>query len=144
MFTDITRIDAFIQDWIIIKGIFGYRSLKESGLTGRFRLGPSFWLDSSNEDFSIGRDDSEFLFNYSGHLWYKGDNVGAGFGLSGLKVLTEDNLLFKGSSALILDCGMSFRSNRAEPGLFFHFPLTIDLDNMLDYVVSLDIEFHLN
>jgi len=137
-FSDYPRLDAFINDYFVVKGAFGYKSRNKSGLTGRFKIGPSFWLDTSDNGPG-SRDENEFLVNYSGHLFYLGEVVNFGGGLSGLSILTED----QDQTEMLLDISVSFNTDRIRPGFEIHFPMTDVLDKFVDYVIGLGIEIEL-
>ncbi len=131
MLSDYPRLDAFMPDFVVLKGALGYKSPNTRGLAGRFKIGPSIWLETSEST-----DENELALNYSGDLIYFSEAVNFGGGLSGITFLTEDN----DNTEMLLDLSLSFNSDRIRPGIELHFPLTDNLDDFVEYIVGLGLE----
>jgi hypothetical protein len=135
VFTDINRFEAFRRKSSAFDCSIGYNGLTHSGISTHFNIGPTIWLN--NKDYySKG---SELLFRYGGNLWYDGKIGGFWGGVSGVTILTEDNLFGHGRNAAQIDLGGNFNLGNARPGVQFSFPMTHDLDTFVDYVITFNI-----
>jgi hypothetical protein len=135
--SEIPRMEAFIPDYFIMKGLFGYQTPSERGMTGRVKIGPSLWFYTGDIE-SV--DSHELFLHYSAHAWYKSEKVNFGGGLSGIFVFTEDDLSFDGPTEPMIDLGLSFNLDQVEPGLQLRLPLSDDYRDLLDYTISFAVE----
>ena len=77
--SDITRMEGFIPNSIIVKAALGYQNPKQHGLTGRFKIGPSFWIYSGGAS-GFSSNILELIFNYYADAWYRSEKVNFGGG----------------------------------------------------------------
>lgn len=126
--TDYPRLDAFLADYLILKGALGFRSRNNNGLVGKFKIGPSIFVGTSDND-------NEMALNFNGHLIYVSEVVNFGGGFSGISLVTEDD-----NTEMLFDLSLSFNTDRARPGFEFHFPITDDLNDLMEIVIGFGVE----
>jgi hypothetical protein len=138
MFSDLTKMDAFAPKWYVAKLALGYDYKSSTGLGTRVKAGPSFWVTSDRDYFGDG---NEAFMNYSGQLYYDTDNVRLSGGISGLLVLTEEDLLGDGANETQFEFAGNVKAGSFQPGIRFLVPLTRDLDQIVDFVIGFNIQY---
>jgi hypothetical protein len=127
---DVDRWEAFLSDCFSMSAIFNYRYRDYTGLTMRWRVGPSVWIGT---DVPGG---SKVLLDYSGQLGYEATAVAAWVGLTGRLVLVERALQQLGA-AVVLGGG------RVRPGASIRMPLDRDTRHLLELVFGLNLTIEL-
>jgi len=139
IFGDIDREDAFLPDLMSVTATFNSYKKRESGFVTSLRGGPVMWINTGDS----GTDDIEVLLRYSGHLGFENESFGMGLGFSGVMILTENDLSFAERTIHQIDFGANVKLDRFKPGAFLRIPVDADLENLIDYVLGVNLEYSL-
>jgi hypothetical protein len=133
-FTDLDRMDAFIEDIVPVTALLNYRYRGPTGLVARVRAGPSVWIDVGD-----GRSESELFLGYSGQLGYEGPMVSVSGGFSGLMIVTEEDLDVGERTLHQIGLALTGGGGRIRPGAQIRLPLDEDLNDLLDVVFGVSL-----
>ncbi len=133
---DYDRCEAFMPDVLSIVGLGHYQYQHRSGLSARFRAGPLFQVDTNKD--AIG-DRTEAYAVYSAHGWYDIEKARFGAGLTGRMLVTEADLNLGERTVHQLGLFLIGKFGGVEPGLHLRMPLDQDLNDILDFVVGLNV-----
>jgi hypothetical protein len=132
VFTDITRLEAFLPDVLTIAGRIRYHRTDTDGLTLDAGGGPSIWAPTQ------GGADTEVLLHQHVSAGYRGANAWMTFGFGGVLILTEDLSL---ADRTIYQLGASAGLSRGQvrPALHVIIPLDDEIKNDVDMVIGLGV-----
>ena len=141
--SDIGRYEAFARDWIMFKSDIGIQKLVKPRIIGSLNISPTYWYCTNNQaelPFSPYGNGKKLILHYNGQLWYWGQDVNFGAGISGITNLFEKSIIGRDKSLVQMEFGASFNVGQIKPGINFIFPLSYELDNRLQYVVGMNIQ----
>lgn len=130
------NLGVYIPETFSITTNMKYYWKSEGGLILNVGGGPDFVLPRRDAD-------NEFLFNYFGKVMYGNDELQIGAALTGLLIITEETLSF--GDRTIHDLGIlgSYNFGTLSTGAYLRVPLDDDLNDTLNFVSGLNIQFHL-
>lgn len=132
--TDFTeRLEAFATDIVPVHFALNYRYENTSGFFVRLRSGPNLWFAKGD------RDDEELLMKYTAQLGYASSQFRIIGGISGLWLLSEDNLNFGERTWHQLGFETNLRLGMLQPAFYLRIPLDEDLRNLIDAVFGLGL-----
>lgn len=140
LFADfIDRSEAFWPDVLSVIAAQNYHHRAPSGFTMRLRGGPSFWIDTGDEDTD---EEVELFLLYSAQAGYELHNVSLMGGFSGRMIVTESDLNIGERTLHQFGASASVDLGRVRPSVQFRLPLDEDFGDFLDSIfgVSLAIE----
>lgn len=132
------NLGTYIPEAFSITSSFKYRWQNEKGLILNTGGGPDIVIPTNTDEL-----DNEFLFNYYGQVLYGADNFGIGTGITGLFIVTEEDLSF--GDRTIHDFGILgfYDFGSATLGSYFRVPLDDDLNDILSFVFGLNVNLSL-
>lgn len=136
LFSDFDRFAAFPPDWLTIKAMVHLQHQNAAGFSYRFHFGPIFMKRTKSDPFI---DDQELLVAYSAHMLYRTEMVRAGGGLTGIAILSEDDLLLHGQATNQLGLAVDIGSKSIRPGILLRIPLDLDLATFINFVWGLNL-----
>lgn len=109
-----------------------YQWNNESGLIIKTGGGPDYLIPN-------GSAENELLLNYYGQVLYGAENYSIGAGLTGLLIVTEEDVSF--GDRTIHDLGLigNYNFENARLGAYLRVPLDDDLNDTLSFVFGLNI-----
>lgn len=138
LFGDWDRLDAFVED--IVPFTMRVNSLvrHESGFVTRVRVGPEIWYVTDKD----AKDKFEMFLLYSLHGGFETETFGMGLGLNGRMWAT----LGEGSDLADktihqLDFNFFGKFKNVRPGVYMRVPVDDDLEEILDSVLGLRLDF---
>ena len=142
IFSDITRIHDFAPKYLIGRAMIDFRKKSESGIAVLIKAGPTLWLNTGGDEYSLRDNDEEFL-NYGGQVWYEGSKINVGAGLSGITVLSGESLIDESRTDFQFEVGASVNFKNVRPGLSLRVPLSQDLKDAINSVIGFNIQFQM-
>ena len=136
LFSDFDRFAAFPPNWFTIKAMVHLQHQNAAGFSYRFHFGPIFMKRTKSDPFI---DDQELLAGYSAHMLYRTEMVRAGGGLTGIAILSEDDLLLHGQATNQLGLAVDIGSKSIRPGIHLRIPLDLDLATFTNFVWGLNL-----
>lgn len=138
MMADYDRLEAFLVDWLVINGGYNYRPQNDNGFATRFHIGPSI-LVYTGEGNSGGHRD--VYLHFSVQPWYKAEKISFGVGLSGVMMLGAGSPFSGNGTELQIGLAAVYDGGRVRPGVNLRLPLTDYLDDSLDFVFTVSLQF---
>ncbi|RMI26772.1 MAG: hypothetical protein D6681_00865 [Calditrichaeota bacterium] len=140
-FSDPTeREEAFTPDFLTISGMANVVSKDTLGAMFRVRLGPSLAINTDKGEFE---DATELFLIYSAMAGYRGEAVRAGIAFIGRWWTTGEGEDFGENSLHQLGLFANVGSGSVRPGLSVRIPLDKDFRDTLDFMLGLNVDFHL-
>jgi len=126
------NLGTYLPETFSVTTNMKYHWKNDGGLNLRIGGGPDFVLPS-------GDSDNEFLINYFGKVLYGNDEVQIGAALTGLLIITEEDLSF--GDRTIHDIGIlgSYDFGAVRTGAYLRVPLDDEINDLLSLVAGLNI-----
>lgn len=143
LFADFDRCEAFLQKAVTVQGAVNLRAESQDGFLSRVRFGPYLWIWTDRPRFFYGTGgDTELLLHYSAQLGYRERRLALLAGVSGVSILTEDQLLYDDNSVHQLGFQAAFTVDNITPGFHLRIPLDDELDDVYRLVWGFSLEYH--
>ncbi len=138
--SDIDRMEAFQEELLSIGGHIGLRTHQASGLYLQARGGPILWFNTAENRPAA---ETELFLDYVAQVGYDVGRYGVIGGLSGRTLVTEDEGGWSDNSIHQLGVSGSVAFGGVRPGIQLRVPLDSELDDMLRYVIGLNVTVQL-
>lgn len=134
VFSDYDRAEAYFPDMFSISLKNTYLEKNDSGFILKLMGGLSFWIPTNDNN-----DETEILVDYSGHAGYEGSKVQVLGGITGRLITTEDDLDFIERTIHQFGVFVRYKSNKVQPGLLLKLPLDDDFNDIVNFVLGLNV-----
>ncbi len=140
MLADWDRLDAFVDDIVPFTVKVNSLVRRESGFVTRVRIGPEIWYITNKDS----EDRFEMFLLYSFHGGLETETFGMGLGLNGRMWVTmgEGSDLAE-KTIHQLDFNFFGKIKNIRPGVYMRVPVDDDLEEVLDSVLGIRLDFDL-
>jgi len=136
--TDVDRFEAFIPKLVTFLGRVHYKQQTGGNFVVRLDGGPTLWVFTDN-----GIDNkTQFWVNYSGMVGYDGQFFNLFGGITG-RVRMSQSGSFGERSTHQLGVTAGLNLGHVKPGLHFRVPIDNQLNNVINYVIGLNLNVEL-
>ena len=118
--SDVTRWDAFVDDYVTVRGCFNLREKTDAGITARLRFGPVLFVPTESNL------DTEAFGVFAWQIGYEGRALRAGSALSGIIHFSDPSGNLGSRARTQVELHADFGSWRIRPGLELKLPLGLD------------------
>ncbi len=140
LLSDVDRMEAFATDLLSVGGHVGVRRHDASGLYLHARGGPILWFNTADD---YAGNDTELFLDYVAQAGYDLGRYAIIGGLSGRTHVTDDGGNWSDNSTHHLGVGGSVAVGSVRPGIQLRVPLDSELDDVLRYVIGLNVTVQL-
>jgi len=131
------RLSANIVDAWSLEPSYLYES--NIGTSAYFRIKPdAALLIDSGDNFG---DDFEALFNLSGAIGYKNENIDLNGGLTSATIITDDADSFSDRSIWQAFATVTYKASHFEPGLIIRLPLNGGFNDIYSTIIGAHIGY---
>lgn len=137
VFTDPDRIEAFTTKRLNFYGSGIFKGRIDPHVSIRTGIGPMLSVATGSDSDR----DTEFYLRYYSQLWFEPNRFSMAMGLTGLFLLSEDDLNFGERTFHHLGLTAFYGFDKVKPGIILLFPLDSDFSDIIDvtYGFSLTI-----
>ncbi len=140
--SDIARFADFAPEYTIFHCRIGYYLKTPQNIVFQAKAGPVVWLNTGGSEYD-SRNNTELFYNYEGELWYKADRFGLGAGISGIVIMSDEELLGESRNVTEMGFGANATFGHVTPGLFCKIPLSKSLSEIIDVTYGLNLQVKL-
>ncbi len=136
--TDVDRFEAFIPKLVTFLGRVHYKQQTSGNFVVRLDGGPTLWVFTDNGI----NNKTQFWVNYTGMIGYEGQFFNLLGGITGrLRMSQSGSFGERSTHQLGVTAGLNL--GHVKPGLHFRVPIDNQLNNVINYVIGLNLNFEL-